>query len=361
MEDRVRNTGVLGYRLVGIVDLALLVYRHVLQQCVAADGVPDVGLVLLREVDDLGVAATLEVEYAVVVPAVLVVADQLTLRVGRKRGLAGARQAEEDSGLALGVGVGRAVHRSHALERKQVVHVGEHTLLHLAAVPGVEDNLHFLGEVENDGRLGVQAEFLIVLDLGLRSVEHHEIGLAVFLQFGVGRTDEHVLYEMGLPCDLHDETDLEARILVGAAESVHDIEFLARQFLGSEFLQLLPGSLRNGLVVVLIFVGSPPDRILGGLVHYEELVLGRTACINAGHHVHGTGLGQLAFFETAESLLGLLAEKFVVRRIVHDLGHARDPVLFQIHFVHNNCYFNKTSNPDLPNSNPNDRTLTAQR
>ena len=166
---------------------------------------------------------------------------------------------------------------------------------------------------------------------------------------------------MGLPCDLHDETDLEARILVGAAESVHDIEFLARQFLGSEFLQLLPGSLRNGLVVVLIFVGSPPDRILGGLVHYEELVLGRTACINAGHHVHGTGLGQLAFFETAESLLGLLAEKFVVRRIVHDLGHARDPVLFQIHFVHNNCYFNKTSNPDLPNSNPNDRTLTAQR
>ena len=166
---------------------------------------------------------------------------------------------------------------------------------------------------------------------------------------------------MGLPCDLHDETDLEARILVGAAERVHDIEFLARQLLGSEFLQLLPGSLRNRLVVVLIFIGSPPDRILGGLVHYEELVLGRTAGINAGHHVHGTGLGQLAFFETAESLLGLLAEKFVVRRIVHDLGHARDPVLFQIHFVHNNCYFNKTSNPDLPNSNPNDRTLTAQR
>ena len=33
-----------------------------------------------REIDDLGVAAALEVEHAVVVPAVLVVADQLTLR-----------------------------------------------------------------------------------------------------------------------------------------------------------------------------------------------------------------------------------------------------------------------------------------
>ena len=40
-----------------------------------------------------------------------------------------------------------------------------------------------------------------------------------------------------------------------------------------------------------------------------------------------------------ETKKGLRAEKFVVRRIVHDLGHTRDPVLFQIHFVHSNRYF----------------------
>ena len=53
VENRVRYAGVLRYRLVGEVDGALLVNRNVLQQGVAADGVPDVGLVLLREVDDL--------------------------------------------------------------------------------------------------------------------------------------------------------------------------------------------------------------------------------------------------------------------------------------------------------------------
>jgi hypothetical protein len=57
---------------------------------------PDLRLALLVEVDDLGVAAALEVEDAVVVPAVLVVADQLALRVGGQRGLAGAGEAEEE-------------------------------------------------------------------------------------------------------------------------------------------------------------------------------------------------------------------------------------------------------------------------
>ena len=335
VEDRVRYAGVLRNRLVGVVDLALLVHRHVLQQRVAADGVPDVRLVLLREVDHLGVAAALEVEYAIVVPAVLVVADELTLRVGRKRGLAGSRQAEEDSGLALLVGVGRAVHRSHALQRKQVVHVGEHALLHLAAVPGVDDHLHLLGEVEDNGRLRVQTQLLVVLHLGLRSVEHHEVGLAVILQLLVRRTDEHVLHEVSLPGHLHDEADLQARVLVGAAERVHNEEFLARKLLDGDFLQLLPGLLRNRLVVVLIFVGSPPDRVLGGLVHHEKLVLGRTAGVNAGHHVHGAGLGQLTLLIAAQAFFRLLTEQFVVGGIVHDLGHARDPVLFQIHFVHN--------------------------
>jgi len=267
---------------------------------------------------------------------VLVVADELTLRIGRKRGLAGSRQTEEDGRLALLVRVGRAVHRSDALERQQVVHVGEHTLLHLAAVPRVDDHLHLLGEVEHDGRLRVQAELLVLLHLGLRGVEHHEVGLAVVLQFGVRRTDEHVLHEVSLPGHLHDEADLQTRVLVGAAEGVHHVELLARQLLRSDLLQLLPRSLRHGLVIVLVLVGGPPDRILGGLVHHEELVLGRTAGIDARHHVHGAHIGQLTLLEAAQAFLGLLTEQLVVRGIVHDLGHARDPVLFQIHLVHSN-------------------------
>ena len=334
MEDRIRHAGILRYGLVRKVDLALPVHRYVLQQGVAADGVPDVGFVLLREIDDLRVAAALEIEYAVVVPAVLVVADELALRIGRERRLARTGQAEEDGRFALFVRIGRAVHRSDTLERQQVVHVGEHALLHLAAVPRIDDDLHLLGEVEDDGRFGVQTEFLVILHLGFRSVEHHEIGLAVLLQLGIRRTDEHVLHEVGLPCDLHDEADLQTGVLVGAAEGVHDIEFFARKLLRGDLFQFFPRSFRNGLVVVLIFVRSPPDRIFGRLVHHEELVLGRTARVDARHHVHGAHVGQLALLVAAQPFLGLFAEQLVVGGIVHDLGYARDPVLFQIHFVH---------------------------
>jgi len=335
MEDRIRHAGILGHRLVGEIDLALRADRHVLQQRVAADSVPDVGLVLFREIDDLGIAAALEVEHAVVVPAVLVVADELTLGIGREGRLARTRQTEEDRRLALLVGVGRAVHRSDALQRQQVVHIGEHALLHLTAVPRVEDYLHLLREVEDHGRLRVQTQLLVVLHLRLRSVEHHEVGFAVLLQLGVGRTDEHVLHEVCLPGHLHDEADLQARVLVGAAEGIDHVELLARKLLAGELLQLLPCSLRHGLVVVLVFGRSPPDGILRRLVHHEELVLGRTAGIDAGHHVHGAHVGYNALVETAQALLGLLAEQLVIRRIVHDLRNAGDAVLFQIHFVHN--------------------------
>ena len=58
-------------------------------------GVPDLGLGLARELDGLGVAAALEIEDAVRAPAVLIVADQRAVRIGRQRGLAGAGQAEE--------------------------------------------------------------------------------------------------------------------------------------------------------------------------------------------------------------------------------------------------------------------------
>ena len=82
--DRIRNAGILGYRFVGKVDSTVFVYRYVFQKSVAFDGVVDVGLVLFAQVDNLGIATAFEVEYAFVVPSVLVVADKQTFRVGRE-------------------------------------------------------------------------------------------------------------------------------------------------------------------------------------------------------------------------------------------------------------------------------------
>ena len=108
---RIGNAGVFRHALVGEVDFAVGVHSHVLQQGVAFDGVVDVRFAVLVQVDDLGIAAAFVVEYAFIVPAVFVVTDEETFRVGGKGGLAGSGQAEEDGGiLTVQVGIGGTVH-----------------------------------------------------------------------------------------------------------------------------------------------------------------------------------------------------------------------------------------------------------
>ena len=76
MINRVRNTGVLGYGLIGKVDLAVCVNSYVLKESVTLDSCPNIRLIFLGKVKYLSVAADLEVEYAFVVPAVLVITDE---------------------------------------------------------------------------------------------------------------------------------------------------------------------------------------------------------------------------------------------------------------------------------------------
>ena len=63
-------------------DLAVSVNSDVHQQGIAADSVVDVGLALLVKVDDLSIAAALEVEHALVIPSVLVITNEQTLWIG---------------------------------------------------------------------------------------------------------------------------------------------------------------------------------------------------------------------------------------------------------------------------------------
>src|SRR3546814_13403281 len=53
-------------------------------------------------------------------------------------GLAGAREAEEDRGVACWAYVRRAVHREHVAIRQQVVENREHRLLDLARIDGAD-------------------------------------------------------------------------------------------------------------------------------------------------------------------------------------------------------------------------------
>ena len=178
--DRVRNTGILGNALVSEIDLAVCVQSNVLKKSISLDCIVDIRLRFLVQVDNLCIAAALEVEYAVVIPAVLVITDQETLRVCGKSGLTCSGKSEEDCGvLTVHICVCRAVHGSDALQRQIVVHHGEHTLLHLSAVPGVDDNLLAACDVEYNCGLRIQTQLLVVLNLSLGSVVYNEVRLKV--------------------------------------------------------------------------------------------------------------------------------------------------------------------------------------
>ena len=132
---------------------------------------------------------------------------------------------------------------------------------------------------------------------------------------------------MSLPSHFHNEAHLEASSSVGTAEGVNDEELLVAEFSGGDLLEFSPSSLADGLVVVLVFLGSPPYSVLAGFVHHEELVLGRTAGVDAGHYVHSVQLGVLAYFEAFEAGFGFLFEEYFVGGVVYDFLYAGDAVL----------------------------------
>ena len=87
MVDRVRYTSILCNALIIEVDLSVLVQSNVLKKSVALNCIVDIWLRFFVEVDNFSVASALEVEYAVVIPAVLVITDQETLRICGKSSL----------------------------------------------------------------------------------------------------------------------------------------------------------------------------------------------------------------------------------------------------------------------------------
>ena len=120
--DRIAYASVLSHALVGEVDLAVSINCNILEKSITLDSIVDVGLVLLAQVDNLCIATAFEIEHTFIVPTMLVVTNQETLRVSGKSGLTCARQTEEDSSvLTFHIGISGAVHRSDALQRQVVV------------------------------------------------------------------------------------------------------------------------------------------------------------------------------------------------------------------------------------------------
>lgn len=140
----------------------------------------------------------------------LVVADEGAGRVGGKRRLARAGQAEEERHVAIGALVGRRVERQVAeLDRLEVVHDGEDALLHLARVLGAENHHLATLEVDLDRSLRRHARREAV-GRELARVVDGEIGRAKLLELLGRRADEHVVHEEGVVGARRNDADLDA-------------------------------------------------------------------------------------------------------------------------------------------------------
>ncbi len=287
--ERVARARVLGQAAVVEVRLARLVVEDdVLEHgAEAIRRLPDLRLGLGGETDGLGVAAALEVEDALLRPAVLVVTQQDAVRIGRQRRLAGAREAEEHSRVGqVRADVGRAVHRHDVLRRQHVVEEREHALLGLARVRRAGDQHDAAREIARDHGLGAGA---VTLGRGLeaRKVDDRELGRER-RKLGRIRAAQHVANEQRVPGELGEHARREAVTAIGAGEQVLDVQFLVLGVGGEVGEQVVELLAAHALRVV------PPDRALGLGVADDELVVRRAAGVLAGLGHERAGRCQLA-------------------------------------------------------------------
>ena len=264
----------------------------------------------------------------------LIVTDQQAFRVRGERRLARAREAEEDSRvLAFLIRVCRAMHSSDALERQEVVHHGEHALLHLTAIPGVDDDLLAARQIEDNRRIGMETKLLEVLDFRFGSIVYREVRLEV-CQLLFRRFYEHVRNKVSLPSNLNDEAYSHARILVGAAESIDNIELLVGELFLGDFFASFPSLFRRAVVIVMISLRIPPNGVMGGLIIDDEFIFWGTAREDTRLDVYCTELRNLADFKTSQTFFGLFLEQRLIRRVVKNFRRARDSILSKIDVCH---------------------------
>src|SRR5690554_5694253 len=286
--QRVGTAGVFGQGNVGVIRLAgFQVDHYVLDDGAETDGVPDDRLVLLAQVDALGVATAFDVEDSAGAPAVLVITNQVTVRVCRQGGLAGAGQAEEQAGFAGFAHVGGAVYWQYVFLRQQEVLHREHGFLHLTGVVHTGQQHLALGKVEDNAAVGVGAVTLgHALEVGgVEDLPFLLVGRVV----GV-RADEQVAAEQVLPGGFGGH--LHRQVVLGVRANVYVRDKLV--FFSDVGFNTVPQGVE--LVGVERAVDRAPVDVVGGAgLLNDKTVHGRPAGALAGGNHQGTVCRKLAF------------------------------------------------------------------
>jgi len=157
MLERIANTSVSSLANVIVVDhtwsIVVTVIYGVLDNGSEFHSIKNIGLFLTGKTISLGVAASFDVEHVGVSPHMLIITNQLSLRVTRQGGLTGSGKAKENGSVSLSAKVSRAMHGESTTLRHVVVHDTKDSFLHLSSVGGSKNDEFLLGEVHIDGGL----------------------------------------------------------------------------------------------------------------------------------------------------------------------------------------------------------------
>ncbi|KAG6548769.1 hypothetical protein Mapa_009530 [Marchantia paleacea] len=311
--DRVRSSRVLRHRLVGVVHLAgVLVEHDILHHGAELDGIPNVGLALLRQVDALGVAPSLDVGHPVVGPAVLVVSNQVPVVVGGERGLPRPRQPEEQCDVPLLAHVASGVQRENAPLGHEVVHQTEEPLLHLSRVLRSQD--HHLPALQVHVHAGGRAHVVrSPVAWKLAGVVDGEVRGAEVLELLGRGPDAHVVHEQRVVSAGGDNSDLDPVLRVPVQKLVVHEHLLER-------VEVVDGSLAvdEESLAVHLDVGrslSPPQIILRALLHDDAFVLGGSAGLGSRQSGQCAGGGDVRSLLGFQSLLVQLGRGQIVENV----------------------------------------------
>lgn len=170
------------------------------------------------------------------------------------------------------------------LDRHQVEHDSENTLLHLTSVLSTEDDhLHVL-EVDLNG--SVRGHTLSVDVSGeLTSVVDGKVRFAEVLKLLLSGADQHVAHEQGVVGTRTDDSNLDTVARVPAGVSVNNEQlFTSTQVVQGTRARNLPGEFVN-----LLVDGTPPNVLRGGLLVDNSLVQGGSTSLLTRVSHQGTG------------------------------------------------------------------------
>lgn len=273
---------------------------HILHDGARAHSPVNLRLLVFREVDGFGIAATLKIENGIGRPPMLIIANQAAVGIGAERGFTRAAQSEENSRIAVLAQVGGAVHAQHAFVVGQhIIQHRENAFLHFAGITGAADQDYLFREV-HDGEVVLADAVFRAFGMEAGGLDDVPVGLKA-IQFFLLRPQEHIMAEEVAPGIFVHHADIHPVGRVGAGKAVAYPDILLRQVIHHFGVEAVEVFRFKGDIKIV-----PVNGVAGDVIEHDEFIFRTPAGEFAGIDHEGAGIGEGALSQ----FHGLPRERF---------------------------------------------------